>query len=187
MRLKADNNLSPIHHQISELVEPHSKIIELGSGKGDLLLKLSSKIDFGVGIDNSKLLIDQALMKCKSKSISNISFRCEDLNKEYVINKTFDIAIASLFFHVIPLVDSINLMRKIKASSDTILIAAFCKPETIQQRSILWLDQKMTNHYQNFKVYKDFGYMDGILAKAQVSDAKIYDTSVPFVKIYKIG
>src|SRR5690606_34440384 len=138
MRLTSENNLNPIHHQILELVEPHSKVMELGCGKGDLLLKLSSKIDTGVEIDNSKILIDQALKKCKSKGLSNISFRCEKL-KDYAIKRIYDTTIASLFFHVITVADSVNLIHKIRASSNTILIASFCKPETIKQCSMLWL------------------------------------------------
>lgn len=186
MRLKAGNNRALIHHQIFEMVDQNSKVVEFGCAKGDLLLNLCSKIEFGIGIDNSKTLIDKAIVRRNIKGVSNISFSCEELNKNYTINGTYDIAIASLFFHVIPVIDSINLVNKLKASSSLLLIAAICKPANMIQSSMLWLDQKMTQHYSNFKTYKDFGYMDGLLEKVQVSDIKIFKTCIPFVRIYKI-
>ncbi len=54
MHINADNNTSLLHNQMSELVPLNSEVIELGCGKGDLLIKLSSKIKFGKGIDKSE-------------------------------------------------------------------------------------------------------------------------------------
>jgi len=187
IRLKAENNKALINHQISELVDQNSRVIEFGCGKGDLLLKLSSKIDFGIGIDHSKNQIDQAILRCKHKGVSNIHFYCEDLTNHYTIDDTYDLAIASLFFHVIPRQDSIKLIHKIVALSRTTIIAAICKPTNLLQRSMLWLDQKMSPHYNNFTYYQDFGYLAGKLENLPHSDVKFYNTSIPFVKIYMIN
>jgi len=123
----------------------------------------------------------------QTKGVTNIRFHCEDLTNNYPINGAYDIAIASLFFHVLQPQDSIDLIQKMAASSGRILIAAICKPANLLQSSILWMDQKKAPHYRNFIAYKNFGYMVGHLGQLHSSNVKIYDTKIPFVKIYKIG
>lgn len=186
IKLRAEDNLAAIRSQIKEMTAPHSRVIELGCGKGDLLLELSSTIDFGLGIDQSKQAIQKAVLQREQRKVSNIDFLCKKLDQSNSPDHTFDTAIASLFFHVIPITDSLDLINKMRETVDTLLIVAFCKAETLQQKSILWIDQRMTSHYRHFNAYKDFGYMEGILAQAQISHFKTYDTSIPFVRIYQI-
>lgn len=169
------------------MTKPDSRVIEFGCGNGELLLKLSSKIDSGLGIDQSKSQIEKALIKKKENKISNVEFVCQSLDKNFSTVKVYDTAIASLFFHVIPVKDSICLINKMKEIADTILICGFCKPKTLPQRSLLWIDQKLTNHYKHFKAYTRFGFLNGILSECKISNIKTYDTKIPFVKIYEIN
>jgi len=69
-----DKYLLPIRLQMINLIEPNIKIIEFGCGTGDFLLKLSSKIKYGVGIDQSKNLITFAKRKAKEQNIKNIDY-----------------------------------------------------------------------------------------------------------------
>lgn len=187
MKLKTKDNLAPIRNQMLNLIEPDSSIIEFGCGNGDLLFKLSSQIKYGLGIDKSKTLIDNAVQQKRIMNLSNIGFRCEELSGNYQLSGNYDYAIASLFFHVIPWSDSIYLMKKMQEISDCILICGFSKPETSKQKSLLWLDQRFSSHYRNFKAHQKNGFLDGIFSQMQYSDIIIYDTPIPFVKIYKIN
>ena len=187
MKLKAENNLAPIRNQMMNLIEPNSTVIEFGCGNGDLLFKLSSRIKYGLGIDKSKPFIDAAIQQKRAMNLTNIDFRCEKLDSSYQHSGRYDYAIASLFFHVIPWSDSIYLMKKMQEISDKIVVCGFSRPETIQQKFLLWLDQKATSHYQNFKAYKKRGYLEGILSEIRGMEIATFDTPVPFVKIQVMG
>ena len=187
LKLKAADNLAPIRNQMTELIEPNSKVIEFGCGNGDLLFKLSPQITSGLGIDKSKTLIDYAIKQKEKKNISNVDFLCEELGVNYEHSETYDFSIASLFFHVIPMSASVYLLNKMREISDHMLICGFSCPETLHQKFLLWLDQRFSEHYRNFTAYQKYGYLEGLLSETQCSNIVTYDTFIPFVKIYKIN
>src|SRR5690606_4389441 len=183
MKLNAADNLAPIRNQMSDLIAPSSTVIEFGCGNGDLLFKLSPKIKFGLGIDKSKALIDHAKNQKKRKNISNIDFSCEELGVDYKHSDTYDFSMASLFFHVIPTSEAVYLINKMREISNQMLICGFSCPDTLQQKLILWLDQRIYGHYRNFAAYQKHGYLEGIIEKTQCSNIITFDTHIPFIKI----
>lgn len=186
IKLKTADNLAPVRNQMRDLIEPNSRVLDFGCGNGDLLFKLSSKIKFGLGIDQSKNLIDQAVKQKEVYNISNLDYLCETLGNNFEHSESYDYAIASLFFHVIPLSEAVPLLHKMRAIAETIIICALSRPETLSQKFILWLDQQFTGHYKNFKAYQKHGYMEGILAEIPGSKIDTFDTALSVVKIYKI-
>lgn len=184
MKLKTDDKLAPIRNQITDLIEPNSRVIEFGCGDGDLIFKLSSRIKYGLGIDKSKRLIDYAVQQKRAMNLTNIDFRCEELDSSYQHSENYDYAIASLFFHVIPWSYSIYLIKKMQEISDKIVVCGFSRPDTLKQKFILWLDQKSSSHFQNFKVYQRNGYLEKILSEIRGMDIVTFDTPIPFVKIH---
>ncbi|QNL48047.1 class I SAM-dependent methyltransferase [Olivibacter sp. SDN3] len=187
LKLRATDNLEPIKNQIMDLIDLNATAIEFGCGNGDLLFKLSPRIKYGLGIDKSKTLIDNAIKQKEQKNITNIAFLCKALGANYKHSETYDFSIASLFFHVVPVAESIYLLNKMQEISDNILICGFSCPETLQHKSLLWLDQRFSNHYKNFKAYQKFGYLEGILAETRCSIITSYNTFIPFIKIYRIS
>ncbi len=187
VKFNSTDNLAPIRDQLMDLVKPHSTVLELGCGNGDLLLKLSPRIKYGLGIDKSLTQIEFAQKQKKENNVSNVGFLCEALDETYAPSETYDYALASLFFHVIPVSLSIYLLKKMTEISDTVLVCEFSAPQTRQQKFLLWLDQRFSGHYENFRAYRKFGYMEEILTEAQCSNREIYETHIPFVKVYKIN
>lgn len=186
-RLKADENLTPIRRQIVELIEPSSKVIEFRCGNGDLLLSLSPKIKHGLGIDKSEALIGQAINHKENRGICNVDFVCKELGKNYAPYETYDFSVASLFFHVIPQSESLRLVNKMIDISDNVLVCAFSCPESINQKLLLWLDQRFSSHHRNFNAYQRSGYFEGILKNVRYSNLSTFDTFIPFVKIYRFS
>lgn len=186
LQLKAADNLAPIREQITGLIKPASTVIDFGCGSGDQLLKLSPKIQSGLGIDKSKTLIESALAQKKRKNIFNIDFLCKELGEEYEPTERYDYSIASLLLHVIPRSQSIYLLHKMRELSRTTLLCGFSRPETLQQKALLWLDQRFSGHYQNFMAYQKQGYMEGLIAEVPGSNVITSDTHIPFVKIYQL-
>ncbi|WP_057936074.1 class I SAM-dependent methyltransferase [Algoriphagus resistens] len=184
MHLKAKDNLTSVWEQLSDFVVPGSKVIEWGCGNGALLQRLSGKISYGLGIDKSKKLIDYARKQKESAGSTNIEFICRELGEHYEDDQRYDFAIASLFFHVIPVPEAVYLVKKLEELSQRTIICALTHPETFKQKMVLWLDQRFSDHYDNFIAYKKAGYMKGILERCGYTDFRTYDTSIPFVKIY---
>jgi len=169
-----------------ELVLPNSKVIEFGCGNGDLLFKLAPRISDGLGIDLSESLIAYAEQRRLSEGMKNIVFERYDLAEEFKYDEDYDYAIASLLLHVMPQDKAIALLKRMLDISATSLICEFVKPENLKQSALLWMDQRFSGHYQNFKTYQQNNYMDGLLQKLPDCTVHCYDTFDPVIKIYKL-
>lgn len=181
-----DRYLRPIRLQITNLVSQNTKIIEYGCGNGDLLFKLSAKIKSGTGIDNSKQLIAFANKRKKQENSSNVDFELLDITKDTLPNFQIDYSLASLLFHVLPCNKALLLLKTMIATSETTIICGFSKPKSFKQKILLWLDQRFTPHYTNFRNYKTKGYMEGLLNSIKKIEIEKIDTFDPVIKIYKI-
>src|SRR5690606_33107347 len=131
IKLDAAGNLAPIRRQMVDLIKPHSRVVEFGCGNGDLLFKLSNKINYGLGIDKSKKLIEYAKNQKKRNNWSNIDFVCEELGVDYKHSDSYDFSTASLFFHVIPSFEAVYLMNKMREISNQMLICGFSCPDRL--------------------------------------------------------
>lgn len=181
-----DRYLRPIRLQMVELVKTNSTVLEFGCGNGDLLFKLSNKINSGVGIDNSKRLIAYATNKIEKEQVVNLEFKLIDILKDIFIETEKDYSIASLLLHILPWKNSVELTEKMINNSETTIICGFSKPENFKQKLLLWCDQRFTKHYRNFQKYADNGFTEGLLSSIQDIEYSIIDTFDPVIKIYKI-
>ncbi len=185
--LSAKNNLAPIRDQLADMVRPGTSVIEFGCGKGELLMQLSKIIGYGLGIDKSRVLIDYASMQKRRRNIATVDFKCAELDYTYHHPETYDYAIASLFFHVIPVSDAIYLLSLMRDISRTVLVCGFVEPKTFFGKILLELDQRFSGHYGNFRVYQEFGYLEKIFTAADCGDPVAVDTPISAIKIYKIS
>ncbi|MDF9798167.1 ubiquinone/menaquinone biosynthesis C-methylase UbiE [Catalinimonas alkaloidigena] len=183
--LLAGQYLAPIRKQMVALVEAESSVIEVGCGTGDLLYQLSPKIKYGLGIDKSKSQIDYARKKADKTEIEHIEFNAIEVNTNYQPQEHFDVAIASLFFHVIPWHDAQQILSHMMRMADNILICGFCPPLTQKQTLLLWLDQRFTSHYPHFKTYQQNGYLKGLIDQTALEKVEWIDTFDPTIKIVK--
>lgn len=170
-----------------ELIDPHSEVIELGCGIGDLLLRLSPKIKTGLGIDTSRKAIDDAIRQRDKRNIHNVDFACTELGPAFPCPDTYDYSVASLFFHVVPLLEAVYLLNRMREISHTVLICGFSRPKTLDHKILMWLDQRFSKHYGNFKGYQEQGYMKGLLERVQCRKVITYNTHIPFLKIYELN
>ncbi|MCF7569236.1 class I SAM-dependent methyltransferase [Sabulilitoribacter arenilitoris] len=181
-----DKYLCSIRFQIVKLVESNSTVIEYGCGNGDLLFKLSVKIKEGIGVDKSKQLISFAKNQVIENQIKNLEFRLLDVLQDAYSVPKMDYSIVSLLFHILPWEKSVELVEKLIATSETIIICGFCKPNNIKQKILLWCDQRFTGHYSNFLNYSRNGFTEGLLNSIKHIKYNKIDTFDPVIKIYKI-
>ena len=181
-----DKYLRPIREQIIELIEPNTSVIEFGCGNGDLLFKLSSKIRTGIGLDKSESLITYASNCKEKKDAKNLEFRIIDLAKESFSETKMDYSIVSLLFHILTWEDAAQLLNRIIAKSKTTIICGFSEPKNTRQSLLLWLDQRFTSHYSNYRTFKKKGFTEGLLNTIDNVEFTRFDTFDPVIKIYKI-
>lgn len=181
-----DKYLRPIRQQIVELVEAETTVVEFGCGNGDLLFKLSDKIKAGVGLDKSAQLISYASTLKERKKIVNLEFKVADLVTTPYKDSKKDYAITSLLFHILTKEDALKLLEKQIHLSETTIVCGFSKPDNLKHSALLWLDQRFTSHYQNFKSYKKNGFTEGLLNSITGITYHKIDTFDPVIKIYLI-
>ena len=114
MKLKASDNMAPIRQQLLGFIEPDDSVVEFGCGSGDLLFGLAGRIKAGLGIDNSAISINKALREKEKRGLQHIDFACASLGYNYLPAGVYDVAIASLFFHVIPRQEAIYILKKMR-------------------------------------------------------------------------
>ncbi len=182
-----DLYLKPLREQIVDLVPEEANVIELGCGSGDQLMRLSHKIKYGIGFDKSEALIQRAMSKSKSKNITNCEFYAEEIDGSLCVRKHYEVAIASLFFHVVTPDMAMDLINRMKSIADRLLICAFESPENRKDSLLLWFDQRFTEHYETFKEYQKNDYMIGLLEKCKIDNFHIYNTFDPVIKIFDIS
>ncbi len=181
-----DKYLRPIRFQIAKLVECNASVMELGCGNGDLLFKLSDKLKSGVGIDKSEQLIEYASNRIKKEQIKNLEFRLLDLINDSFPEPNMDYSVASLLFHILPWEKAVELAKRLIAASKMTIICGFSKPENVRQKILLWLDQRFTGHYSNFRDYGEHGFTEGLLNTVKNIEYHRIDTFDPVIKIYQI-
>ncbi|MEP2024409.1 MAG: class I SAM-dependent methyltransferase [Reichenbachiella sp.] len=181
-----DKYLRPIREQICNLVSLDAEVLEVGCGNGDLLFKLSSKIKNGLGTDIDKVLISYANERKEKEGAQNLNFKVADAVNEDMSAKTYDYAIVSLVFHVLKPEEAHVLLHRLMSCADQIIICAFCEPTSRWQRLLLWLDQRFSGHFVNFKSYAENGYMQGMLIDQKHRAIEVYDTFDPVIKVYSM-
>ena len=110
--------------------------VDLGCGTGELLLGLSKKSGFAVGIDSSRKMLDQA-EKLLSPLASNVELRLGELEHLPVGNSEADLAVISMVMHHLPSPERVTLeVARILKKNGLFVIADFDKhtDETMREK-----------------------------------------------------
>ena len=181
-----DRYLLPIRKQITELIKPGSSVNDYGCGNGNFLFNLSHKIKIGTGFDNAKSLISYANKRKSVEGVKNIDFMLIDLCKNPFPNNKVNYSIATLLLHVISKNDASFLLKHMINTSEVTILCGFSKPKNWKQSFLLYMDQRFSGHYSEFKMYRENNYMEGLLESLTHVNYKTISTFDPVIKIYKI-
>lgn len=182
----SDKYLRPIREQMIGMLDKHDRVLDLGCGTGDFLIRSHEKIEFGLGVDGSKRLIKYAEQKTKELHINNIEFQSLFVDEDFQPCDGFTVATACLLYHVIPLEKAIQILQSSTKYADRIVICGFTPPQSTSQKILMWFDQRFTSHFHHYMQYCKNGYMEGLLKKCQLTTDDITDTFDPTIKIYTI-
>ena len=107
----ADKYLIPIREQMINMLDPEDRVIDLGCGSGDFLIRAHSKIESGFGVDGSKQLIKYAQNRTKDLNITNLTFEHRMIDQDFKPKAHFTHATACLFFHVLPQELAVQILK----------------------------------------------------------------------------
>jgi len=163
-------NQDRLFAQIKNLIEPDSKIIDVGCGTGRLSFSIYDKCKSILGIDLSKRNIDRAESSLLKNPETNLSFRHTSVS-ELISNGEyhFDYAVLTYVIHEVNPDERIPLLNEISKIADKIIIGDYLVP---QPKGFWKLLNEVVEfaagreHYRNYKHYISNGGIKGIAEKA---------------------
>lgn len=130
--------LGDIREIICCMVPPGSTVIDIGSGTGDLVLKLASKVKQVTGVELSNVMHDTALKAARSAGLLDNGLDQEGPRIELVhadvreylgdSSKIFDLAILSFCLHEMPPGIRLHVLEQAAGASRELIIADFARP-----------------------------------------------------------
>lgn len=158
-----------------------SRVIEIGSGTGDLLIRGADKLCLGVGVDLDVAMVKFANQRAQGKS--NIQFK---QGSGLTVKGHFDIATASLCLHALPFDSARDLLAHMLTLAPTVLIADFIQPPRFIDKLTLEIDELISGHYLNYCRYKQAGGMPSLANDAGAKIVKQYSSSIACVSIWQL-
>lgn len=153
-------NQDKLFGRIKELIEPGTRVIDVGCGTGRLSFTLSEKCRSVLGIDLSESNISRAQLTLKNRPDNRISFLHGDISEIKEMNGHFDYATLTYVLHEVDEDERVKLLIDIADIADKIIIGDYLFPAPKGSGSIISEVIEFVagaNHYRNFKSYMKNG------------------------------
>ena len=167
-----------IYNQVNDLISNDSIVIDVGCGKGKLLVSLSPKIDYGLGTDISERKVKIANKNKKN----NLEFKIEDssrLNLSY----SFDYITSIFSIHTMSYVNQMKTLNNFSEIATNKIIVDFVKSKSRFKQQLICLDEMLAGHYSAYKTYINEG-MDSLIKKSKLNLIKKIKGKYDFYKIW---
>ena len=165
-------NQDKLLRQIKNLIEPNSKIIDVGCGTGRFALSIHEKCESVLGIDLSKRNIDRANFLLSKNPQNRITFAHKSLN-EITSNTAnhFDYAVITYVLHEINENERVKLLKNVSQLANKIIIGDYNTKQT--NRFWRWLNEIVEfaagkEHYRNYKNFISNGGLRTLAEKAEL-------------------
>jgi SAM-dependent methyltransferase len=169
-------NQDNLFGQIKDLIEPGSKVIDVGCGTGRLEFALAEKCKSVLGIDLSKKNIERANLILDRKPDDKISFRHSNISElDNNPDNHYDFAILTYVIHEVNEEERLDLLIQISGVADKIIVGDYLVPRlkgfgSYLTESIEFIAGR--DHYRNFKSYVAGG---GIYTLADRAGLRVID------------
>lgn len=157
--------------EIKKLIEPNSKVIDVGCGTGRFSFSIADKIKEIVGIDLSSKNIATANQTLSIKRNSKISFHHTNLSSLISQNHHYDFAVMTYVIHEVNPGNRIALLNEMALIADKIIIGDYLVPVnkgfwSVLNEAVEFFAGK--NHYANFKHFKANDGLYGLVKQAEL-------------------
>jgi SAM-dependent methyltransferase len=169
-------NQDKLFGQIISIIEPNTKIIDIGCGTGRFSFFVSDKSKSVLGIDLSKRNIERANHNLSNNKNNKMSFQHKSINEVISEGKEhFDYAVLTYVIHEVDKTERLNLLNEISEIADKIIIGDYL----VNRPTGFWsmLNEAVEfaagkDHYRNFKSYIDGNGILGLAEKTQLKVVK---------------
>jgi SAM-dependent methyltransferase len=150
-------NQDKLFEQVKNLIEPGSRVIDIGCGTGRLEFAIAGKCQFVLGIDLSEKNIDRANLRLIQNPNDKISFlhnNVQELTGKGQLH--FDYAILTYVIHEVDEEERITLLNEIALIADKIIIGDYLVPRPKGFSGFLSEVIEFiagSEHYRNYKSY----------------------------------
>lgn len=163
-------NQDRLFAEIGNLIEPNSKIIDVGCGTGRFSFSFNQGYKSILGIDLSKRNIDRANLLLSKNPKVNISFQHKSVNEIISGGKDhFDYAVLTFVIHEVDETERGTLLNEISKIADKIIIGDYLVPQPNGFWSLLNEVIEFvagSEHYKNYKSYIANGGIYELVNKA---------------------
>ncbi|HEY5535730.1 MAG TPA: class I SAM-dependent methyltransferase [Ignavibacteria bacterium] len=162
-------NQDKLFGQINNIINPDSRIIDIGCGTGRLSFTLLNKCNRILGIDLSEKNIERANLTLSKNPDSKISFTHKSLSEIISDGKEhFDYAVMTYVIHEVDESERVNLLEEMAQVANKIIIGDYFSLTGngfINTINIIVEFLAGKDHYRNFKTYIRNGGINGIINK----------------------
>lgn len=156
----ADKVLRPVREAIVTMLQPATRVLEIGCGTGDLLFRAANTIDYGLGVDLDPEMIKFAEHQKQKNNITNVNFICKNaLEISAESYPQFDVATSTLCLHELTLDEAGKMLLLMQQHARRIIIADYAQANTLKGRISIEIDELLSGHYMRFRAYRRQGYI----------------------------
>jgi len=169
-------NQDKLFAQIKNLIEPGTKVIDVGCGTGRLSFTVFDKCESVLGIDLSKRNINRANLLLSKNPQTNLSFKHTSVS-ELISNAEyhFEYAVLTYVIHEVNPDERIPLLKEISKIADKIIIGDYLVPQPKGFWRLLNEVVEFAAGKEHYRNYKNFVTNGGIKGIAETAGLKIID------------
>ncbi len=172
-----DNLIAPnqdrMFGEIKNLIEPNSRVIDVGCGTGRFSFSIADIANMVVGVDLSSKNLTTANQTLQRNPNNKISFLHTNLADLISQNHHFDYAVMTYVIHEVNSEDRIPLMNEMAKIADKIIIGDYLVPTTKGFWNILNDIVEFLAGKEHFSNFKNFVTNKGLHGLAEKTELKI--------------
>lgn len=172
-----DNLIAPnqdrMFGEIKNLIEPNSRVIDVGCGTGRFSFSIADRTNMVVGVDLSSKNITTANQTLQRYPNNKISFLHTNLANLVLQNHHFDYAVMTYVIHEVNSEDRIPLMNEMVKIADKIIIGDYLVPTSKGFWNILNDIVEFLAGKEHFSNFKNFVTNKGLHGLAEKTELKI--------------
>jgi ubiquinone/menaquinone biosynthesis C-methylase UbiE len=164
-----DPLLSRLHQYVADHVEPTGRVLDVGCGTGDLVLRLAAKAGAVVGVEHSPAMVDYANERRASGSVSNVSFVLGDASTAlaHLPEGHFDLATLVLVLHEMPVEAQAPVLCEVTRVARRAMCVDFRAPMPWNIAGLRNRVLEIAAGWEHYRAFREFQSRDSLRGAAE--------------------
>ena len=131
-------------HRLREQLRDAQRILDVGTGTGNIALALAEVVPVVDAVDPSPLMLKAARTKAQAMNIQNVRFSLQGAYDLDFPNKTFDAVVLSHVLHIVERPDlALTEARRVLREGGLIIAPTYCHGQNLLARSLSFVARKL--------------------------------------------